>query len=478
MSGTLATPEQVQLRRYIAAWRLLMIPLITAHRRSRTFCPEHFPLLPQATKERLVFTTLALNRRFSNPENSNNNLRVAVMHVLRFVPAPLPEEEDTHLVPEPSAFSTPGRKRPRDDDGNSVNRSPLVSFASDLADATPSDALPATTSSGKHFFLWPPVTEAKMFVRLITSAKVTAALGGEELNRYFARYGFIRCESLTHLTNPVNRSTLSVSGFAFQDFMVELDAIHNVESAMSELQHPEVCFLAYYSSEGKNTHSADDLPSLDEALESTLGGLMLSTPAATNAASHNQLADDLKEAMDTAGRSPSEYVTPVRQRTMNLGLSSSQTIVSQLVAYHRQRTQAGGGGETALAIDEFVPEIVVDNIPWWVTSEQLHEYCSSFGRVASIRMSTSDRCGVFLGCAAVKMLSIAEASKLCEGLNGAEVQGAYLVCGVCDDQLNLVSLADPSKIYRDSSTEGAAAASGCEVKVSDDEFLKQRRVWL
>lgn len=338
----------------------------------------------------------------------------------------------------------PPKKRPRDDEFIR----PLPSVASDNSSsvvfaelqsaagaapavgASPQAPLPPTTATtappppNEHdFFLTPiPSNCVNLYVRMMSPH----SLSDEELNRYFGRYGQVNSKLLRSVElrdesggsgiPSMFRSTMNRVVY-LQDFLVLVDSPRNLLLALYEIRDPDVLFVAPHDPTRNVYRGAQ----LDDAMPLLHRGEM--------------------------------WIGEAGEGVPHSGEGSGNN--------HTDGNTLSGA--------PFIPELIVDCLPYWWTSDQIGDYCRGFGHCVTIRLSIDDRSGAFTGAALIRMSTLEETLKAAEGLNGKVVreEGAEhsLICGVVDSALNIVSLRDGSTILRK-----------CGQQVGD--VFENARLWL
>lgn len=193
-----------------------------------------------------------------------------------------------------------------------------------------------------------------------------------------------------------------------QDFIVEVDSTQNALQAVRELHHPEIGVIAPFDS-ARNEYTAADLD----------------TATCTLTVVHDDPADRVE-----------------------------------------------GGSAAGVSSSTFVPELILENVPYWYTAEQIAAHCSVYGNVTSVRQSIDDRSGAFTGAALVMMSTLQETKKAAQGLHGREMDERSIVCGVLDERLNIVSLLDETVVLK---PFDKLAPSGA---LEREFLLTNRRLWL
>jgi hypothetical protein len=285
-----------------------------------------------------------------------------------------------------------------------------------------------------------------LLVRVLTS---NAAFGEEELNTFYGRYGFTRgvvvhaatglpvadqnkvdpdeddpLEAKAHGRMPV--SAPGWLGSLYQShFVVSFETHHAAESAMREVSDPALDLVCFAVPCGVPLESASmplrALPPVEAtaaALTAALGKLYLAASTAAGGASG---------AMATTGQPFDDAL------------------------------------ESA-----FVPDLLVDGIPYFTTAEQLLEHFGQYGDVASVKLSIDDRSGASHGCALVRMRTFADAVKASD-MNGKQIGGSEVLCGVLDPNLNVVSILDGSVLHEShiyGLAPSAALGSGISAGIS------------
>lgn len=370
--------------------------------------PLFFACVSPAAKRHARFVLLCLQRRFGSHCASD-----VCIHILSFLSFP------EFAAPPPSPPIRPVRgqqllvpgakKRARDeaDGGESAGHlRPQLANAAAVAEGrvveekeehhgSVSRLMTDTEEGGKQvatdlmFYVRPPVaattkvaaTSAKttpnLFVRMVSEYP----LNEETMNTYFGRYGQVSCTLLRQQLLSVDEHTEGSS--VLQDFIVTVDSTHNALQAVRHAYYRELVFIALHDP-AHNLYTIDDVDRMlhDVAVE-----------VVERSACHGTVSEAEREE-----------------------------------------------SAAALLLHSFVPDVVVDGLPYWLTVDQLRASFSEYGRVEDVRIAVDDRSGAFTGTALLRMSSVMEAVAASEGLNGAVLKDHPLVSGVLDDRLNIVSL--------------------------------------
>jgi hypothetical protein len=237
------------------------------------------------------------------------------------------------------------------------------------------------------------VRTTKLFVQIVSEQPFT----GEEMNRHFGRYGQVSCSLLRKVAFSDGAPAgdrgppLRKRTLLRQSFIVAVDSSINAQRAIFEAVHPEVELVAP-SDQTRNRYRIADVPCEQELFVFS-------------------------------------EVVPLEGAVLGRETNGS-------------REEDGG----------FVPEVLVDNVPYHVTPHQIAEHAGEFGTVMRVRMGIDDRSGAFNGAALVLVQTPEEALAVSEGLHGRVLEGATLTCGVLDERLNLVSLRNGGVLKRPSGT--------------------------
>ena len=343
--------------------------------------------------------------------------------------------------------------------------------------------VPATEGQvGKwHFQCRPPFSDAQRLVcRAVTSNR---GFGAEELNTFFGRYGMLNATQILADGRPLPDSKTAsatvtpavkpaatphkVEGMELPQNSEEepaatapnKDESHQWEEASKgadslSVADSTVARLAWHKDIASSIH-----PSFIElwfviTLDSPLNGA--AAIAEVNSAVVDFVAPAIEpvtsvgqmipfDAAPLSAVPPSAKAPPIRPEDPAFGELLAET--------HEQDDTYDDAGYDD---DGFVPDIVIDNVPYWVTPEQLEQLFGQYGKVQDIKLSTSDRNGAFLQCALVRMRNFEEALLASEEIHGSDVDGAEVVCGVLDPQLNITSIATGE--IRQQTTLGLMAA--------------------
>ncbi|KAJ9469389.1 hypothetical protein DIPPA_70162 [Diplonema papillatum] len=85
---------------------------------------------------------------------------------------------------------------------------------------------------------------------------------------------------------------------------------------------------------------------------------------------------------------------------------------------------------------EKVAPLVVDNLPFWTTQEQVVSAFSDYGTVVDVRFAINDLNGCHFGCCLVLMSTVAETEKVEAALDGKKLNGNIIVVGnLCKDNM-------------------------------------------
>ncbi|ESL10774.1 RNA-binding protein [Trypanosoma rangeli SC58] len=270
--------------------------------------------------------------------------------------------------------------------GETLNLSPKIKPAASDEKTSTTDFL---------FHVRPPVTAAfstsakttttHLFVRMISES----VQNEETMNRYFGRYGQVSCTLLQQQQQPKQKQGTADVGHkeatavVVQDFIVSVDSTDNALKAVRSAYYPELAFIAFHDPAFDTYTLADVDRVLHDVPVEIVGG------PSPDAATEAEVEED---------------------------------------------------GTNALPLHTFVPDVVVDGLPYWLTVDQLYVSISEYGHVEDVRIAVDDRSGSFMGTALLRMSSVEEAIAVSEGLNGAVLKEHALVSGVLDDRLNIMSL--------------------------------------
>jgi hypothetical protein len=244
-----------------------------------------------------------------------------------------------------------------------------------------------TPQPAQHFFVRPPYNACtSLFVRM----RSETAMHEDELNRYFGRYGQTRAVALESTGSDPSLPLSSGLSSGVTDYLVLVDSATNAMAAVTEVDNPDVLFVAFSDAQ-RNDCSRDDIPA------TWLPG--------------RQGTDRLAVALRS--------VTLLAEAAMADSLAD--------------RAALGQG-------DSFVPDLVLLGLPPWVTPDQLAEYFLPFGQVSEILHATDDRSGASCGAALVRMGSSASCIKAAASMHERSIGGATVKCGVVDPDGNLVHL--------------------------------------
>jgi hypothetical protein len=330
--------------------------------------------------------------------------------------------------PTPSRLlATPGStKRPREEDFESppLGRGPLSEPSSstlpplDLATLlatpdkrtrtppplSPGTALTSATMADQaHFYLRPPHHDVThVFARMLTSSM----LNDEEMNRYFGRFGQVackrvRCEAVTLLER---------GGWSF-------DAHQQIPGS-----------AALSTGRSMSRRGASSLWMQDFVVEVDL-------PANATSA--------LVELRDPAIL----FIAPSHPER---NLYTSADLDESLAASHDDVAVVHTDAVPGVVNDDdaYVPDLVVDRVPYWYAPDQFSFICAAFGDVASVRYSIDDKSGAFTGAVLLTMATSEGARKAAHGLHGKVIEQDQppLVCGVLNSNFQLESLLDPAVV--------------------------------
>jgi hypothetical protein len=312
-------------------------------------------------------------------------------------------------------------KRPREELMTPLSNEPLSEASNsmppiELTHATPDRGLrtPPPQSPGAplsmynreaHFYLRPPYHDVTfIFARMLA----TNLLNDEEMNRYFGRFGQVgcrrvRCESITLLGTGV---------WSF-DQAVPVGAGASARSASRRGTQNQTWMLQ------------DFVIEIDLAVNA-LGALV-----------------ELRDAAIL-------FVAPSHP---DRNIFTSSDLDQSLHDMQRERmVLQGDDSDTEDMEGGFVPDLVVDNVPYWFTPEQFSFLCSAHGDVASIRFSIDDRSGAFTGAVLLTMTTSEGTRKAAHGLHGKIIEANHgpLVCGVLNNTFQIESLLDPTNVLLES----------------------------
>lgn len=317
-------------------------------------------------------------------------------------------------------------KRPRDEvvgtplgggplsepSSNSLPPLALISATPEKVVRTPPPQSPggaAPLPSGQaHFFLRPPFHDVThVFARMLA----TTVLNDEELNRYFGRFGQVgsrrvRCEPVVW---SAEYGTWALEGNT---------SAHPLGSA--------VAATSAARSASRRGGAATTWLMQDFVIEVDL-------PANAQGA--------LVELRDPA-------ILFVAPSHLDRNLYTSSDLDTSLLRTQQDVTVLRGEKADAAASSTFIPDLVVDRVPYWFTPEQFAFLCAAYGDVASVRYSIDDRSGAFTGAAMLTMATSEGARSAAHGLHGKVIEADHqpLVCGVLNANLQLVSLLDESMV--------------------------------
>eukprot|EP01063_Lacrimia_lanifica_P012120 TRINITY_DN18726_c0_g1_i1.p2 TRINITY_DN18726_c0_g1~~TRINITY_DN18726_c0_g1_i1.p2 ORF type:complete len:342 (+),score=102.01 TRINITY_DN18726_c0_g1_i1:57-1082(+) len=86
-----------------------------------------------------------------------------------------------------------------------------------------------------------------------------------------------------------------------------------------------------------------------------------------------------------------------------------------------------------LVFAETCPPVVVDNLPYWITAEQVINLFNEFGTVTDFRFAVNDLNGCHFGCCQILMRSMEEAVRAEDELDGRWLGGNIIVVGYLGD---------------------------------------------
>ncbi|ORC87446.1 RBP37 protein [Trypanosoma theileri] len=246
---------------------------------------------------------------------------------------------------------------------------------------------PTTTMTDPIFLVRPPGTlnSEKTMTHLFVRMVSEHQHNEETMNTFFGRYGQVSCK-LQQRRSVQDTSRPGVV-IHVQDFIVTVDSTHNAFQAVRHAYYPELAFIALHDPL-YNTYTLTDV---DRVL----------------------------------------HDVPV-----------------EIIEEPCIRDVALEGDETLPPSHSFIPDVVVDGLPYWLTVDQLRASFSQYGRVEDVRIAVDDRSGAFTGAALLRMSSVEEAVAASEGLNGEMLKGHTLVSGVLNSNLDIVSLRHGSMIQR------------------------------
>ncbi|KAH8605068.1 putative RNA recognition motif (a k a RRM RBD or RNP domain) [Trypanosoma vivax] len=408
------------LQAYHLARLLHLVPLL--HRVYAENCfivPLFFQCVSPAAKRQAMFILLCLSRVFGS-----NTAPEVCTHILSFISFPeLTMSSTLSSVPTHVEARTTSDNSTTDN-VNSINSERLAEptnrkrlrdaevevLVSDSTDdqpiSTSADANERSVDGGvvnrsneaefsaaeggeklaeeKLFFVRPPATTSKTTTtQLFVRMNSDYQLNEETMNTYFGRYGQVSCV-LFREKQITDASRPGGTGY-LQDFILTVDSMHNALQAVRNAYYRELSFIALHDP----THNVYKLSDIDNVL---------------------CLVD-----VEVVEESPPD----------------SSTGVTDVAVSHAQ---------------SFVPDIVVDHLPYWLTVDQLRASFSQYGTVVDVRIAVDDRSGTFTGAALLRMSSVEEAIVASEELNGAVMWDHLLVSGVLDTHLNVVSLRNGTMI--------------------------------
>ena len=257
-----------------------------------------------------------------------------------------------------------------------------------------------------------------------------------------------------------------------QCFVVVLDSNKQCIRALSELRHTEVLFMAPHDP------SRNDLGVVHVA-QHLVNTISLTKPgeAQPPTAIQPDMLPSVHQLLSVVGPLVSHRPGSAQFNHVSAGLKVLHKDSAALLAELRNAVDSvlgssGGGGGGAGGADGsgtrnrledpndpegvvigeffdgenqpnfFVPDVVVDGIPFWSTVDSIRDRVSQYGMVTRVLPSTNDRNGAFLGSAIVKMRTVKDARKLCNGLNGVEFEEGWgpMTVGVVSADFNIEDL--------------------------------------
>ncbi|KAH9578678.1 RNA recognition motif domain [Trypanosoma melophagium] len=269
-----------------------------------------------------------------------------------------------------------------------TSRTTTTTTTTGTTTGTATGEIPTTTLADPMFLVRPPWTlnSEKAMTHLFVRMVSEHQHNEETMNTFFGRYGQVSCK----LQERRQIQDTSRPGVVIhvQDFIVTVDSTHNALQAVRHAYYPELAFIALHEPLF-NTYTLADVDRIlnDVSVE------IIEEPCISD------LAPDGEEIL----------------------LPPSQT---------------------------FIPDVVVDGLPYWLTVDQLRASFSQYGRVEDVRMAVDDRSGAFTGAALLRMSSVEEAVAASEGLNGEILKGHTLVSGVLNSNLDIESLRHGTIIQR------------------------------
>ncbi|RNF27558.1 RNA-binding protein [Trypanosoma conorhini] len=405
--------------------------------------PLFFSCVSSAAKRHARLLLLCLQRRFGSlcP-------REVHLHVLSFLsfpefaaapPGPIRRQPSLHAGSRKRARAEmegpvpPGHPKPTPTDA-AVEREAEGVVAVDGEERTLKSSPQTETAEVEEepsateflFHVRPPVeaapassakTTTHLFVRMVSES----VHNEETMNRFFGRYGQVSCTLLQQQEQPKQQQQQQHQGSVdvghteatvavVQDFIVSVDSTDNALKAVRSAYYPELAFIAFHNP----AFDAYTLADLDRVLHDV--------------------------SVEIVGGPPPEAATEAEDEK---------------------------DGANALPLHAFVPDVVVDGLPYWLTVDQLRVSFSEYGRVEDVRIAIDDRSGSFTGAALLRMSSVEEAIAASEGLNGAVLKDHSLVSGVLDDHLNIVSL-----------RQGTIIRQADELLPADYDISENHRRWV
>lgn len=334
-----------------------------------------------------------------------------------------------------------------------------------------------------------------LFVRMIHPS----LLNEESLNPYFGRYGQVDCRPLhrtplpafTPLLGPVTTrsilqlfpSTPSADFLYLQDFIIAVDSPQNALHAVQRAHYRELQCIALHDSTGRlNSCSIADV---NQWMASHTAVLRLhgeaaaavgdeagdgSSAAASSPVSGQKRQRKSRSSAKQFGGSRQIRQLPRQQEggrkkcssassSSSSSSSPSSSSASSSSSNHDSSSQTSSGSssnssssrssedsENESATHRFIPDVLIDGFPYWMTEDQLKVLLQEHGVVAQLQMSIDDLSGAFSGCVLVRMSSVEEAIRVSRAFHDILHRGHRLISGVVNEKLDVVALEDDSEV--------------------------------
>lgn len=272
---------------------------------------------------------------------------------------------------------------------------------------SPGTALTATVTDQVHFYLRPPFHDTVfVFSRMLTASM----LNDDEMNRFFGRFGQVNCKRVRcEAVTPSEKG-----GWTFD--------------ATSQLALGSAAALSTGRSMSRRGQTSLWLQDFIIEVDLPANALLA-----------------LEELRDPAIL----FIAPSHP---DRNLYTSADLDAALAAAQESLAVVHIEDATVLNDDDaYIPDLVVDRVPYWYSPDQFAFLIAAFGEHTSIRYSVDDKSGAFTGAVLLTMATAEGVRKAAHGLQGKIIEQDQppLVCGVLNDKFQIESLLDPEVVLLD-----------------------------